>query len=128
MEQSKALHQLIESADLISMVETITNSASSESVPSKALPGIKIILRTVREAILSSHDALAGDYVSRARVQAAGQAGNSAAATATLVVEKLNAAEGETGRVFSSVPAGDQSGIKMQRKDLRAALEKFIER
>jgi len=62
MDQTKALIKLLESADLIRMIEDLTNPSLSSQLSASALGGIRVTLRNVREAILISHDALVADF------------------------------------------------------------------
>ena len=138
MDQSKALHQLTEAADLISMLEALTNSVAMESQASAPWGGLKITLRNVRQMILASHDTLAADLVARARarfesqpqVSSAPQASTQSAAPARATE---NASENVSVTSGPQLPARsttviENANIKLQRKDLRAQLERFVER
>ena len=97
MEQTNSLKTLLDTADLISMLEElITNSSGRLST--SALSGMKISLKTAKENILQSHDAIAQGVVKQS-AQASQQ---------------------------SSQPAAPQ--MAFQRKDLRASLEQMIEK
>lgn len=62
MEQTNSLKTLLDTADLISMLEElITNSSGRLST--SALSGMKISLKTAKENILQSHDAIAQGLV-----------------------------------------------------------------
>lgn len=135
MDQSKALHQLTEAADLITMLESLTNPASLDSATQLPWGGLRITLRNVREMILGSHDTLAADLVARARARMETQASHSSssangtsAANADNQSESALTARSATVSPVRSTTIIENQGIKMQRKDLRAHLERFVER
>ena len=68
MEQTKALQGLMESADLVKMIEDITSPGILERLTASSFSGVRITLRSIRESILSSHDILAADLISRSRI------------------------------------------------------------
>ena len=58
MEHKKALIKLSESADLLRMLEDLTNPALNVQLSPAAFGGLRITLRNVRDTILNSHDVL----------------------------------------------------------------------
>jgi len=113
MDQTKALHQLSEAADLLSMIDTLV-AAGNDNLSASSWAGLRITLRNVKGMVLGSHDTLAADYLNRARV-----------ATKPEQAQAAAAAPAPNG---NSALASDPNGVKMQRRDLRASLEKFVER
>lgn len=69
MDQSRALRQLMEAADLVFMLEELT--ANGKQLSASSISGLRLTLRGVREALVRSHDALAAGTVSRARSEGA---------------------------------------------------------
>ncbi len=123
MEQSKALNQLTETADLVGMVQALLANGTAESISPAAWSGLRLTLRSIQKQILESHDALAKDLVNRSR--------------ARLENNGLMAAEAETFNPIENTPPlgalrpsmlQEMQSIKAQRKDLRASLEKISDR
>ena len=101
MEQSKALQSLLESADLMKMLEDIIASGTIDRLSPSSLSGMRLTLKSVREQVLSSHDSLASEMISRSKASSNGQS------TASGVeVEKTKPAE-----------------ASFTRRDLRATIE-----
>ena len=67
MDQSKALHKLLEAADLVGMIEDLTNPSKVDSFTPASWSGMRITLRSVREQLLETHRSLSRDLVSRSR-------------------------------------------------------------
>lgn len=126
MDQSKALHQLTEAADLIGMLEAITAAGSNESMSSASWSGVRITLRNLRDMILKSHDTLAADLVARARAKLEQQGALASAANGN--GSQHAAADESAADRSKAMAAAEAQGIKMQRKDLRASLERLIDR
>lgn len=61
MDHSAALHKLMEAAALVGMVEELANPGTFERLSPSSLSGLRITLRTIRESIVASHDALTGE-------------------------------------------------------------------
>lgn len=128
MEQSKALNKLSESADLVGMVEELMSPAVLQQLSPSAISGLRVTLRTVREQILTSHDALAHAHVERSREGEL--ASRNAGHTQILTADPLPRSNGSgtsspmvtRTSVLGSSPLGD--GTEFKRRDLRAALEK----
>jgi hypothetical protein len=123
MEQSKALNQLTETADLVGMVQALLANGTAETVSPAAMSGIRLTLRTIQQQILESHDCLAKDMVNRAR--------------ARLESNAIMTPEAESFKSSDSTPPlgalrpsmlQEMQNIKAQRKDLRSSLEKITER
>lgn len=117
MDESKALHQLTEAADLINMLEAICNVGSADQIPPTSWAGFRITLRSVRESILGSHDTLARDLLQRAKHRM-----------------DLNAPEQSARQVASSgisrpaMSMAEAPSMKFERRDLKASLEKYVEK
>jgi hypothetical protein len=103
MEESKALNRIMEAADLAAMVEEMTSPATLEKLSATSLSGIRITLKNIRELLVASHDVLAADFMTRARSAAPRQPG---------MAERIETA----------------TASPIVRRDLRASLEKVIER
>lgn len=137
MEESKALHRLGEAGDLVGMIEDLLNPSVVSRLSPAAWSGIRITLRSAREAINTSQSALASEFVSRAR-----QNGANAAALNSSNAPSMEQPVSSVGAAPQSLPRGSNpaaapvfgSGIsdlqrgQLTRKDLRASLEKIIER
>ncbi|MCO6429933.1 MAG: hypothetical protein J5J00_03665 [Deltaproteobacteria bacterium] len=160
MEQSQALHKLLESADLIKMVEDLTNAGAYDKLSASGLAGIRITLRSIRENILASHDLLAGNLVQQSRLSmeprqpAAQPEQQIAAKPAVMTTPPLstmlgaqvqtpqsnisieNGSKAEPAAIRSeatTIPSrmallSDPEKLQMMRKDLRASLEKMVDR
>jgi len=116
MDQSKALLKLTEAADLIGMIEDLTSPACIERLTPAGLAGLRLTLRNVRESILSSHDVLAGDLVSRARERT--EETFRPRSEETMIVEGPIAPRG-------AMPIATENPVQIKRRDLRASIEKF---
>lgn len=108
MEQSKALQRLIESADLLKMLEDIIGTGAIDRLSPASLSGMRLTLKGVRESVLSSHDALASDMIARTQVK-----------TAT---------DGNTNsRSIEVERSEDNTEVGFTRRDLRATIDKVRE-
>jgi hypothetical protein len=112
MEQGRALQALVEAADLVRMLEDITNPSVLSSISAASMAGVRVTLKNVRESILASHDTLAAQVIHRARVHLDASLQTAASAA------DLGA---DNGGGVSETPV-------MSRRDLRASLEKLIEK
>lgn len=129
MEESKALQKLIEAADLVGMVEDLLSPASSERLSASAWSGLRITLRNVKDTIQGAHSKLAADLVQRSRSAIASGNGAGIPAGTQESLPSEAAARTESRPVnFQISTAADAPRIQMTRKDLKASLEKFIER
>ena len=122
MDQSNALHKLMEVADLIRMVEELTNPAAYEKLSSGTMSGMRITLRNARETILSSHDVLAGNMVQRAKVN------YEAKSNQNNEVQLLDASPVDSASAARSGVLTDAQRAQLTRRDLRASLEKMVDR
>ncbi len=131
MEESKALHRLTEVADLVGMVEEILNPAMIERLSPASLSGIRITLRNVREGIQSSHAALASDLVARSRVSTSPIASPSATPIiqeASVKIDPIAPRVEQRNPVTQVTVRPDVQKIQMTRRDLKASIEKLIDR
>ncbi len=139
MEESKALHKLLEIADLVGMVEEMMNPASSERLSSASWSGMRITLRNVRDMVQASHATLSSDFVHRSRavVQAASSPQpqvsapviESSARTLAAEEKAVHSVRSEAPTISRPVtPGSEASRIQMTRQNLKATLEKVIER
>lgn len=142
MEHSKALHQLAEAADLIKMLEDLTNPTVVQQLSPATWSGMRVTLRAVRDAISSSHTVLAHDFISRSRAQLEARV-NSQQESQSAESEGMStngglastasaaAAQSMNKEGFSAAAAlmgSDAARIRMARKDLRTAIEKTVDR
>lgn len=118
MDQTKALHDLLEAADLITMLEEVTNPTSSGKLSPALVSGLRITLRNARQMILSSHDYMAQNLVARARA-------NNPQAAASVAAQPMNPIQNKA--MITSETTTSQHGVHFNRKDLRASLEKIID-
>lgn len=127
MDQSTALHKLLEAADLLGMLEDLTLSTSNGKLTPGSLAGIRITLRNVKESVLQSHDRLAEDIVNRAKArvdsQVPSQSSDMPRQTATMVRPQAVAENPIASR--STSVGGDAQ--RLTRNDIRASLERIIE-
>lgn len=65
MEQTRALQKLMDGADLLKMIEDIIEVGAIDRLSPASLSGMRLTLKNVREEILSSHDSLASEMISR---------------------------------------------------------------
>lgn len=66
MERNQSLHQILEVADLIAMIEEMVKPGHVEGWSPATWSGLRVTLRNSRAALLSSHDALAASSTSTA--------------------------------------------------------------
>ena len=97
MDQSRALRQLMEAADLVYMLEELT--ASGKQLSASSVSGLRLTLRGVRETLVHSHDALASSAVSRVRSESKSPVNGKAV----------------------------KEGIQFTRKDLRSTVDQYVE-
>ncbi len=116
MDESKALHQLTESADLISMLEALSNVASADQIAPTSWAGFRVTLRNVRETILASHDSLASNLLQRAKARIDFSTDDQVSRSVH------NGASAKNGNSAEAPP------IKFERRDLKASLEKYVEK
>lgn len=58
MDENNALQRLLEAADLIKMIEELTGPTDLHKLPAGTMAGLRITLKNVREAIVTSHQHL----------------------------------------------------------------------
>ena len=121
MDQSTALNKLLEAADLVGMLEDLTNSSGGKIGPS-SVAGMRITLRGLRDSLLQSHDALAQEVVSRAHVRMA-QQNHAVAPVATTLAPQMS----EQREAAHASTISEMNRVQFTKKDLRASLEKIIE-
>lgn len=133
MDQHKALNALLESADLISMLEELANASSKNGFTTASIAGLRITLRNVREQILNSHDELAQTIIARAKSAEAITAPNRAnqnLQSSTIAQQRetliVGGRAGEMNVASRSSANSNESSV-IQRKDLRAAIEKVMD-
>lgn len=104
MEQTAALRNLLDTADLLAMLDELLTHSSGR-VSAAALSGIKVSIKNARDNVLSSHDALAQGVIQKAKP----------------------ASEATIARPQQSASASTSGAPAFDRKDLRASLERMIE-
>lgn len=103
MEQSKALQHLIESADLLKMLEDIIGTGAIDRLTPSSLSGMRLTLKGVREQVLTSHDALASDMISRSK--------------------KAASVQNTSNKVEMETASTQTAETSFTRRDLRATIE-----
>lgn len=126
MDQSTALHKLMEAAALIGMIEDLTNPATMEKLSTASLTGLRITLRTVKDSILNSHDTLAGELVAKARMRVESSSTN--LLQQEIVKESTETVRSESVNALRSQLMADPERLQMRRKDLRASLESMADK
>ena len=118
MDQSTALRELLEAADLLGMIEELTASTSVEKLTPSSTAGLKITLRNVRQTLVRSHDVLAREFVAQARAR-----------TQKPSTEQSGSKAGEnrSGRSSAMQALAETQRPPIQRNDLRSAMEKRVE-
>lgn len=111
--QSQALHDLVESADLVRMIEDLTSPSNIENISSASWSGMRITLRQIREIIARSHNVLAKDLIERSKGAVAASTQSSAGA---------QAASASGGADRSAAPQ-----TNFTRRDLKASIERYVE-
>lgn len=127
MEESKALHKLTEAIDLVGMIEELLSPHNTEKLSGPAWSGIRITLRNIRETMQASHGTLTNELVQRSRNN-----------VGPITVSQQNGAGSEkespllndARTMISAAPTAMNEGnkIQMTRRDLKASLERFIDR
>lgn len=134
MDQSKALHKLLEAADLIGMVEDLTEPKRIENLSAASWTGMRITLRTVREAILASHNTLAKDLVERSRISSQVAQSRPAPQTTTQPAAQTKIATSGTNAAPAAPTAAAQMAQSRAAQDraaqtgkLKQTIERFVE-
>lgn len=157
-DQNKALVRLLESADLVRMLEDLLSPASYSKLSGAVLSGVRVTLRNVREGILASHDSLAGEMARQLRALPDSRSvsdsrisdqrpteskgitladapapnpditGREGAAFKSEEIAKAEA--GETIEFAAKTANGmsPHAAISVRRSDLRSSLQKIVER
>jgi hypothetical protein len=133
MEESKALHRLLEASDLVGMVEDLLNPATAEKLTGPAWSGMRITLRNVRDIIQNSHSIMAGELIQRSKAGLSNSNGTAvvsapASETARNNGEMIVKSETRTIGGSSAMLTDSQRMQVANRRDLKASLEKFIDR
>ena len=112
MEQTRALMRLLEAAELLGMVEDLT-LGGRESLTPAVRAGVRLTLKNVRETILGSHDALAAELMARVGMPP--------------LASRDEATPAEAPSAAPPAAARAKEAPNFSRRDLRSAIEKFIE-
>lgn len=123
MDQSNALNRLLEASDLVKMMEELIAPGNYERLSPSSLSGARITLRTLRDSILASHDALAGELVTRSKGRLDAQL-TSTAQEQPLVVRNDSPGVSRTTIVQTDI---ERIGA-IKKRDLRSSLETLIDR
>jgi hypothetical protein len=128
--ESKSLTKLLESAELLRMVEDLLNPALGNGSPPSSLAGVRITLRNVREAILTSHDALAAERAHRPAEQEGSTRAPEPppAPNAEADHEELDQSVSERALPFLEAGRLVMGHRRSERTDLRSSIEKIIGR
>lgn len=114
MDRSKALQKILESADLVGMVQDLTDPSRKEAFTPSSWSGMRITLRTVREILLEAHKSLAQELVADSRASVENMSSGSARGQA------LRAAVTQASRPGSNP-------ISSSSQPLNQAVERTIE-
>jgi hypothetical protein len=137
-DNNKALVRLLESADLVKMLEDLIAPSALGKLSPAVLSGVRVTLRNVREAMLSCHDSFAAEQT---------KAANRVLPIETLTLEKADESQ-EDARMheasqnqlsdslgspieFASKTSSthySQPAMPVRRNDLRSSLQKIVER
>ena len=110
MDQSKALTKILESAELLAMLEEMIEPGKVEALSAISWKGIRVTLKNARETIAESQSVLARDFVQRAKAQGLTQKPASSPSLSTQAPsERPNPVLGQA------------------RRDLRSSLERVTE-
>ena len=126
MDRSRALNELSEAADLMRMVEELM-SGNPEKV-AQCINGIRVTVRNAREAIVESHDALARELVAALRARSNTQEGAPIARSEMNRSESTSAPRSPLFTEESSASASNAGANGNAKRDLRSAIDKFVER
>ena len=127
MDQSKALHKLLEAADLVGMIEDLTEPNRVQALSPASWTGMRITLRSIRDAIMESHNTLAKDLVERARVSSQiAQSSNDGSVqtqqrTPSSDPRRTVASSAATRSSMASPAASQRSG------NLKSTIERFVD-
>ena len=130
MEESRALAKLLDAADLVSMLEDLTQAGTLQRMSEGSIAGVRLTLQSVREHILSSHSTLAS-FIADTHVVSQAQAPQvTPALHANHEPIALTQPLGHSiERVVTNAPPPPPiQRPMMTRRDLRASLEKLMDR
>jgi len=122
MDQSKALHNLSEVADLIGMLEDLTSNGSPEKMSPASWAGLKITLKNVRSNIISSRDVLASEMVQKSKANYSIEQRQSMQKE-TSVESAAQNLEPNASEISEEAPR-----LQVRRTDLRTSLERLVDR
>lgn len=139
MDQSNALNRLLEAADLLKMVEDLTSPGGFERLSGSSVSGLRITIRNIRESVLASHDQLAGNFVNKAKValetRSNGELAQQNTSSPNPITSQFSKALVDIAqrnevvdRVTHNLSPSDPQRTQMTRRDLRASLEKMVDR
>lgn len=112
MEQSNSLHSLLEVADLLAMVEDLSDPERVQKLSSASWTGMRITLRNARERLLKSHSDLSRGLVQSARSADSEQSG----------------AKEQTRILTSQDEARAVATSSTASRSLKSELERFVDR
>lgn len=125
MDQSKQLHSLLEVSDLLAMVEDLTRQERLSELSDASIAGLRITLRASRERLLESHAALSKGLVHSARLSESAMAKAQNSPAKTIERTRITTAEAPSS---SQAPGNGGQPTPAARKDLKSALERFVDR
>ena len=120
MDRSRALNELSEAADLMRMVEELM--AGNPEKVAQCINGIRVTVRNARQAIVESHDALARELVAALRARPTTQEASSRNESSSVAQRSPLFSED------SSVSGSNGAASTPAKRDLRSAIDKFVER
>ena len=121
MDRSRALNTLAEAADLARMLEELMAPNQVEKLAT-TLGGMRVSIRSLREMIANSHDALAREFINQARSRVGAEEAQRSQAT-----QRKPEAESMVART-STAPTAMTSPEGSARRDLRSAIDRIVER
>lgn len=135
MEESKALVRLLETADLVAMVEDLMSPGACERLSASSWSGMRVTLRNVKEMIRTSHAALSESVIQRARagMQNGASQNGGAHSAAPKVEENGNGDHTRNSVLFKNAKENgatisEAQRVQMTRRDLRTSLERIVEK
>ena len=115
MDQTKSLHTLLEVADLLAMVEDLSDPERVQRLSAASWAGMRITLRNSRERLLESHSDLSRGVVSSARSSESSQSKGSEQTRILTAQDEARA-------------SSQQAANAASQRDLKSELERFVER
>lgn len=114
METNSALQELNDAADLVAMVEELING---QRLTPAALAGIKVSLRSIHRTLVSSKIALSGPATS-----------STSTIDAPVAKEQMPSFEASAQSLEPKLDLTEPDRMVLKRKDLRASIERIVER